>query len=115
MNAFCYRFRNDDGEMLYIGVTTNIIQRLKSHKAYWTITEPITVDVMPVPADDRYKIETALIRRYRPTENHFVAQNDNEYWNVAEQWIPFATIHPTGNCKLGKLVLIQHENMEAKA
>ena len=87
--AMCYRFRRDDGEILYIGVTTDIEKRLKEHQPYWSIGESITVDVMPVPFAERYQIETALIRRYRPTENRKVAFHANEYENCEERWIPY--------------------------
>lgn len=102
--AYCYRFRCDDGTLLYIGNTTNIYNRLKDHRSLWRISEPINVDIMIVPESERYRVETALIRKYRPQENSFVAHFDNEYTGVPEKWEPFARIYPDEGYRFGKIL-----------
>ena len=101
--AWLYRFRFDNGEIAYIGNTTNLSQRLKNHRAYWIITEPMIVDIMRVPYDERYKIESALIKRYRPTQNSFVMKYDNCYKNIAETWIPILKIYSDSEGKFSEI------------
>ena len=108
--ALCYRFRCSDGEILYIGNTTDIRKRLKDHRHLWTISEPIYVDIMDVPYLSRYRVETALIRRHRPTQNSFVALYDNEYKDVPEQWRLYAKIFPDKNNRFGEILYWGNED-----
>lgn len=111
--AYCYRFRFDDGEVFYIGNTTNPTQRIKYHRHNLWIAEPFTVDLMEVPFKMRYKIETALIRKYRPSENSFVAKHDNEFRDIPEKWIPWVRISPDENRHFGavkQMITISENN-----
>lgn len=101
--AWCYRFRFDSGEVFYIGNTTNPFQRIKAHKYNWLIAERFHVDLMRVPFAERFKIETALIRRHRPSGNNFVARYDNQFKDIEEEWLLFASVFPNGNLGFGHI------------
>lgn len=102
--AWCYRFRFSDEMPVYIGVTTDLPKRLKDHRNNWFIDAPMEIDVMQVPFKDRFRYETALIRRYRPIENSFIAKNDNEFFDIVESWKHIATIYPNKRNRFGKIV-----------
>lgn len=70
--ARVYRFVDENGDIAYIGNTTNLHNRLKNHANYFK--GDFKVEYIDVPYHARYRIESALIAKYRPYCNSFVAK-----------------------------------------
>jgi predicted GIY-YIG superfamily endonuclease len=71
IGAWVYRAWTEDGECIYIGVTTDIVQRLRSHRSeaqWWTLAANIT-EVAYATFDEAVAVERAAIKAERPQFN----------------------------------------------
>lgn len=83
MSGYCYRFLNQDGEILYIGKTKNISQRMLQHKNHGHLTseqyQQITkVQIMKFPTyNDAGLCERYFISKYNPLFNQSMTKEGN--------------------------------------